>query len=116
MPTKPSAGVILLIVGGGGTTWKVVEPTVGVELSEFETFAVSVAVPTDTPLTTTAVVVVKVVNGLTIEAPPVMDSEIGSEFPDETVAVVVAVCPTATLGMGEKETVGSEFPGAVGFG
>jgi hypothetical protein len=67
-----------------------VEPTVIFPPSEFETVAVSVAVPTDIPLTTTAVVCVKVPVGLTIAAGLVMESEIGSVFDEgETVPETV---------------------------
>jgi hypothetical protein len=97
-----------------GMTGKDVEPTVGFEPSEFETVAVSVAVPTDRPWTTTFVLWVNVPVGLTIAAGPLMESEIASVFPEgETVAVVVAVCPTATLGILENETVGVTLPGSV---
>lgn len=90
-----------------------VEPTVRFP-SEFETVAVIVAVPTDTPLTTTGVVCVNVPVGLTMAAGLLIESEIGNAFDDgETVAVVVAVCPTATEEMVEKETVGVTTPGTV---
>jgi hypothetical protein len=88
---------MLWIVGGGGTTWKDVEPTVGFVPSEFETVAVSVAVPADSPLTITLVLWVNVPVGLTTAAGPEIESEIGTVFPEgATVALIVAVCPIWT--------------------
>jgi coenzyme F420-reducing hydrogenase gamma subunit len=89
-------------------TGKDVEPTVmGCPPSEFEIVAVIVAVPTESPSTTTAVVFVKVPVGLTMAAGLVIEREIGSAFDaGETAAVVVPVCPTKTEEMGEKHTVG----------
>jgi hypothetical protein len=91
-----------------GMTGKDVEPTVGFEPSEFETFAVIVAVPADIPLTVTTVVCVNVPVGLTMAASGVMESAIGNVFVEgETVAVVVAIWPIWTDGIFEKVTVGT---------
>jgi hypothetical protein len=96
-----------------GTTGKDVEPTVRFP-SAFETVAVIVAVPTDTPLTITLVLFVNVPVGLTMAAGLVMEREMGVVFDEgETVAVVVAVCPTETEEMVEKDTVGATVPLAV---
>ena len=98
-----------------GTTGKDVEPTVRFPPSEFETVAVIVAVPADIPLTTTAVVCVNVPVGLTMADGLLMESKIGVVFDEgDTVAVIVAVCPTATEGIPEKVTVGVTVPGAGG--
>jgi len=96
VPTNPWPGLMLWIVGGGGTTWKDVEPT-GVVPSEFETVAERVAVPTDSPWTTMLVFWVNVPVGLTIAAGLEIESEIGTVFAEGvTVALIVAVCPTWT--------------------
>jgi hypothetical protein len=109
VPTKPCAGEIPLITGGG-TTLKDVEPTVGFVPSEFETFAVIVAVPADIPWTITLVLWVNVPVGLTMAAGPVMESEIGTVFDEGvTVAVIVAVCPTPTEIL-ENDTEGVTLP------
>ena len=80
----------------GWTTVKDVEPTV-VAPSEFETVAVIVAVPADSPLTITSVLCVNVPVGLSMAAGPEMDSEIGTVFPvGITVASIEAVWPTPT--------------------
>jgi len=87
---------VTVAVGAADVTGNEIEPTVAVEPSGLETVAVSVAVPTVRPLTTTLVVVVNVPVGLTMEAGLEMESEIGVELPWPTVAVVFAVCPTTT--------------------
>lgn len=96
------------LVGTGAATGNEVEPTVrGEPPSGFGTVAVSVAVPVERPLTTTPVLEVNVPVGLTIAAELVMVSEIGVElFEGVTVAVVVAVWPTATPEILENETLG----------
>jgi hypothetical protein len=105
-----------LEIVGAEVTGKLSVPTCGCVPSGFATVAVRVAVPTVRPFTTTLVVVVKVSVGETMEAGAEIESEIGVVlvwlFPVETVAVVVAVCPTITLEIVEKVTLGVVFPGA----
>jgi hypothetical protein len=92
-------------VGAAEVTGKDVVPAVAVDPSEFETFALRVAVPTVRPLTTTLVFVVNVPVGLTTAAGLEMDRDIGVElFGGLTVAVVVAVWPMMTYGMSENKT------------
>jgi hypothetical protein len=94
-----------------GMTGKDVVPTVGLVPSVFEAFAVIVAVPADIPLTIMLVLWVKLAVGLTITAGLVTESEIGTVFVEgETVALIVAVWPTATAGMLEKDTEGVVSP------
>ncbi|HKV82818.1 MAG TPA: hypothetical protein VJP02_32015 [Candidatus Sulfotelmatobacter sp.] len=96
------------LTGTGSVTENDVEPIVSVPPpSGFVIVAVSVAVPAVRPFTTTFVLVVNVPVGLTIEAPPEIESEIAVVlFEGLTVAVVVAVCPTATPEIFENETLG----------
>jgi hypothetical protein len=107
------------ITGGAGVTWKEVEPTGALPPSPFETVAVRVAVPTDIPFTMTLVLCVKVPVGLTIAAGLVMESKIGTVlFDGVTVALIVAVCPTATemLEKDTETTVTDWFPGSLTLG
>lgn len=92
-----------------GITGKVVEPTgIGFPPSGFGTVAVMVAMPADIPLTMTPVFCVNVPVGLTMAAGLVMESEMGVVLLEGvTVTFVVVVAPIATLGIPEKETVGT---------